>query len=87
LGDLSNATDRLLVARACGVDAKLVALSALAAFLSTVAVPVSFKIVKDISLLRVGVFETKESIKQSKSLVWVNSFDINMSRKASLGSI
>jgi len=87
LGDLSNATDRLLVARARGVDAKLVALSALAAFLSAVAVPVSFKIVMDLGLLRVGVFETKESIKQSKSLVCVNSFDINMSRKASLGSL
>lgn len=75
MGDLSNATDRLLVARARGVDAKLVALSALAAWLSIVAVPVKFKVVNDSSLLRVGVFETKESIKQSKSLVWVNSFD------------
>jgi len=86
LGDLSNAADGLLVARASGVDAKLVALFALAASLSIVAVPVSFKIVNDLGLFRIGVFETEESVKQSKCLIFVNSLDERMCSKGGLGS-
>ena len=86
LGDLSNAADGLLVAGASGVDAKLVALFALAASLSIVAVPVSFKIVNDLGLFGIGVFETEESVKQSKCLIFVNSLDERMCSKGGLGS-
>ena len=86
LGDLSNAADGLLVARASGVDAKLVALFALAASLSIVAVPVSFKIVNDLGLFGIGVFETEESVKQSECLIFVNSLDERMCSKGCLGS-